>query len=220
MNFEIKEFTEGFENQISSYNQSEFLATESHCMQKNDDFFNAAKKILYAAGEDASREGLRSTPQRFSRAMEFLLSGYKTTAKEVVGEGVFASEGNGVVSVNNVEFYSQCEHHMLPFWGKTSVAYYPNKKILGLSKIPRIVDVYARRLQVQERLTSEIKNAICHLITPRAIVVRIKACHMCMMMRGVQKQGSHTFTEETFGIESLSHTEQQRIFAAISNEAE
>lgn len=182
-----------------------------------DRFETAAREVILATGENLNREGLLATPQRYSRAMHFLLGGYKVSAKEAIGNGVFAAEGQGVVSVNNVEFFSQCEHHMLPFWGKASVAYYPNQKILGLSKIPRIVDVFARRLQVQERLTRDIKEAICELIEPRAVVVRLKACHMCMMMRGVQKQSSHTYTEETHGVNALDPTERDRIFAAIAN---
>jgi GTP cyclohydrolase I len=177
----------------------------------------AGSLILRAAGEDTEREGVRKTPQRFAKAMKHLTSGYTMTAREAVGEGVFEAEGSGLVCVRNVEFYSLCEHHMLPFWGKASVAYYPNKKILGLSKIPRIVEVFARRFQVQERLTREVSEAVKELIEPRAVVTRVKACHLCMMMRGVEKQQSDTITESSLGLEQLSEIEQKRLWAALDS---
>jgi len=177
----------------------------------------AGSLILRAAGEDTEREGVRKTPQRFAKAMKHLTSGYTMTAREAVGEGVFDAEGSGLVCVRNVEFYSLCEHHMLPFWGKASVAYYPQKKILGLSKIPRIVEVFARRFQVQERLTREVSEAVKELIDPRAVVTRVKACHLCMMMRGVEKQQSDTVTESSLGLEQLSEIEQKRLWAALDS---
>ena len=180
----------------------------------------AGSLILRAAGEDTEREGVRKTPQRFAKAMKHLTSGYAMTASEAVGEGVFDAEGSGLVCVRNVEFYSLCEHHMLPFWGKASVAYYPNKKILGLSKIPRIVEVFARRFQVQERLTREVTQAVQELIEPRAVATRVKACHLCMMMRGVEKQQSDTVTEYSNGLETLSDSEQKRLWAALDSAAE
>jgi GTP cyclohydrolase I len=177
----------------------------------------AGSLILRAAGEDTEREGVRKTPQRFAKAMKHLTSGYTITAREAVGEGVFEAEGSGLVCVRNVEFYSLCEHHMLPFWGHASVAYYPNKKILGLSKIPRIVEVFARRFQVQERLTREVSEAVKELIEPRAVVTRVKACHLCMMMRGVEKQQSDTVTESSLGLDALSDIEQSRLWAALDS---
>jgi GTP cyclohydrolase I len=175
----------------------------------------AAEMILSSAGEDFKRDGLLRTPQRFSKAMAELTAGYGQTVEEVVGQGVFASEGPGLVSVRNVEFYSLCEHHLLPFWGEASVAYFPGSKILGLSKIPRVIDVFARRFQVQERLTRQVAETVRDAINPRAVLVRIKARHLCMMMRGVEKQESDTVTEFHLGLESLTDLEKERIFRAV-----
>ncbi|MEN9722037.1 MAG: hypothetical protein RJB38_23 [Pseudomonadota bacterium] len=176
---------------------------------------HAASLILRSSGDDPGREGLERTPERFRKAMSHLLSGYGRTAREAVGEGIFTAEGRGLVSVRDVEFYSLCEHHLLPFWGKASVAYYPRKKILGLSKIPRLVDLFARRFQVQERLTEQLAEALVELIQPRAVVVRVQAGHLCMMMRGVEKQNSTTLTETTRGLEKLSALESQRLLEAV-----
>jgi len=178
----------------------------------------AGTLILRAAGEDLDREGIQRTPARFAKAMDHLTSGYNQTVEEVVGEGVFEAEGPGLVSVRNVEFYSLCEHHMLPFWGTVSVAYYPNKKIVGLSKIPRIIDLFSRRFQVQERLTREVAQALVSVVEPRAVAVRVKACHLCMMMRGVEKQNSDTVTEFAVGLESLTEHESQRLWNSLENE--
>ncbi len=175
----------------------------------------AAELILTSVGEDLKREGLMRTPQRFAKAMREICSGYQTTLVDAVGAGAFAAEGKGLVSVKNVEFYSMCEHHMLPFFGKVTVAYYPNEKILGLSKIPRIVEMYARRFQVQERLTRQIGEAVREVIAPRAVIVKMTGSHMCMMMRGVEKQASETTTEFSVGLENLSETESKRLFDSL-----
>lgn len=174
----------------------------------------AAEIILQSIGEDTKREGLERTPKRFAKAYAEICSGYKLTAKEAVGEGIFQGEG-GLVSVRDVEFFSLCEHHMLPFWGQVSVAYHPRDKILGLSKIPRIVEVFAKRLQVQERLTKEIATGIFEVVDPKAVAVRIKGCHMCMMMRGVKKTGSETVTEYSIGLENLTSHESERLWKSI-----
>lgn len=176
---------------------------------------SAAKMILRACGEDLEREGLLRTPERFRRALRDLTEGYRESAREVIGEGVFEAEGSGLVSVRDVEFFSLCEHHMLPFWGRASVAYYPSKLILGLSKIPRLVDLYARRFQVQERLTRQVAESLNDAIQPRAVAVRIQASHLCMMMRGVEKQCSNTVTEFHLGVESLSALEKERLWGAL-----
>jgi len=175
----------------------------------------AGAMILRAMGEDLDREGLQRTPTRFALAMQKLTQGYALTPEEAVGEGIFQAEGAGLVSVRNIEFYSLCEHHMLPFWGKASVAYYPGEKILGLSKIPRLLDVFARRFQVQERVTQQVADALMALIKPRAVVVRIAASHLCMMMRGVEKQHSVTLTEVSKGVESLTETEKARLWDSV-----
>lgn len=171
--------------------------------------------IESAKGEDATRAGLIKTPERFSKAMNFLLSGYEKTPAEVIGEGIFPAESRGVVSVNKVEFYSLCEHHMLPFWGEVSVAYYPTDKIIGLSKIPRLVDLFARRLQVQEHLTQQVADALNDLLKPRAVAVRVSGQHLCMMMRGVEKQNSFTTSETSIGLDTLTNLEQQRLFSVL-----
>lgn len=175
----------------------------------------AAELILSVAGEDLTREGLTRTPERFAKALKELTSGMQLSPAEAAGEGVFEAEGQGLVSVRDVEYFSLCEHHMLPFWGTANVAYYPKAKIVGLSKIPRIVDVFARRLQVQERLTRQIAEGLFDLIDARAVAVRVKGCHMCMMMRGVKKSGSETVTEFSLGLESLSADERIRLWKSI-----
>ena len=155
---------------------------------------------LALLGEDPSREGLLRTPERVAKAMAFLTRGYHQRVEEVVGEGIFAEEHRNMVMVRDIELYSLCEHHMLPFFGKAHVAYIPNGKIVGLSKLPRIVDMFARRLQVQERLTEEIAGAIEEVLAPRGVGVVIEAFHMCMMMRGVEKQNSRTITSALRGV--------------------
>lgn len=174
----------------------------------------AGNLILNSVGENPFREGLMKTPARFSKAMKELCSGYALTPADAVGEGVFASEG-GLVSVKDVEYFSLCEHHMLPFWGKASVAYYPSDKIVGLSKIPRLVQVFSKRLQVQERLTGQIAKGLQEVVQPRAIVVRVTGSHMCMMMRGVKSTGSVTVTEFSIGTENLTPQELERLWKSI-----
>jgi GTP cyclohydrolase I len=157
------------------------------------------REIIRSLGENPSREGLLDTPKRFTKAMQYLTSGYQRSVKEVVGKGIFKAEASEIVIVRDIEFYSLCEHHTLPFFGKAHVAYLPTKKIIGLSKIPRIVDLFSQRLQVQERLTSQIAQAIDELLEPAGVAVIIEASHFCMMMRGVEKQGSSTITSKMLG---------------------
>jgi GTP cyclohydrolase IA len=155
---------------------------------------------LRLIGEDPKREGLLSTPARVAKSLLTLTEGYNLSAEEVVGEGVFSEEHDNMIMVRDIELYSLCEHHMLPFFGKAHVAYIPNGKIVGLSKIPRIVDVFARRLQVQERLTDQIASALNDALQPHGVGVVIEAYHLCMMMRGVQKQNSKTITSAVLGV--------------------
>jgi len=158
------------------------------------------RRQLELLGENPDREGLERTPERVAKAMQWLTRGYDLTPHEVVGEGVFAAEGHSnMVLVRDIELYSLCEHHMLPFFGKCHVAYIPNGKIVGLSKLPRIVEVFARRLQVQERLTEQIADAIDEVLEPAGVGVVIEAEHLCMMMRGVEKQNSKTLTSALRG---------------------
>ena len=152
------------------------------------------KSILSFLGEDPEREGLQKTPERIAKAMQFLTQGYHLDAKSIINSAKFHEEVSEMIVVKDIEIYSMCEHHMLPFIGKAHVAYIPNGWITGLSKIARVVDVYARRLQVQERLTIQIKDAIKETLNPLGVAVVIEAKHLCMMMRGVQKQNSVTTT--------------------------
>jgi len=165
----------------------------------NKEFEKLIRRELELIGEDPEREGLLKTPSRVARAMEFLTQGYASSAEEVVGKGIFKEEHDNMIMVRDIELYSLCEHHMLPFFGKAHVAYIPNGKIVGLSKIPRIVDVYARRLQVQERLTEQIAEGLCRVLNPSGVGVVIEAYHLCMMMRGVEKQNSKTITSALRG---------------------
>ena len=152
------------------------------------------REIIDLLGEDTTREGLIKTPERAAKAMKFLTGGYEQDPKQILQSAMFNEDYNEMVLVKDIELYSMCEHHMLPFFGKAHVAYIPNGKIVGLSKIPRVVDVFSRRLQVQERLTEQILDCINTTLQPRGVAVVIEASHMCMMMRGVQKQNSLTTT--------------------------
>lgn len=153
---------------------------------------NNFNDILHGVGEDISREGLLKTPERAAKAMQFLTQGYDQDATAILRSAMFKEDYSEMVIVKDIEVYSLCEHHMLPFFGKAHVAYIPNGYIVGLSKIPRVVDVFARRLQVQERLTLEVRDVIQETLNPLGVAVVIEARHMCMMMRGVQKQNSTT----------------------------
>lgn len=157
------------------------------------------KRQLELLGEDPSRIGLARTPLRVARSMSWLTRGYEVDLREAVGQGIFTDEHDNMIMVRDIELYSLCEHHLLPFFGKAHIAYIPNGRILGLSKLPRIVDMYARRLQVQERLTSEIAEAVEESVRPLGVGVVIEASHLCMMMRGVEKQNSMTITSALLG---------------------
>jgi GTP cyclohydrolase I len=157
------------------------------------------REILAEIGEDPSREGLQRTPARFEKALTFLTSGYDTDIQEIVNGALFDVKYDEMVIVKDIEFFSLCEHHLLPFFGKAHVAYLPNEKVVGLSKIPRIVDMFARRLQVQERLTQQIAETLQEILNPRGVAVIMEARHFCMMMRGVEKQHSGTVTSAMLG---------------------
>ena len=157
-------------------------------------------EVLTRMGEDKARDGLADTPARMEKAMQFLTRGYGQSAEEAIGGALFDVDYDEMVIVKEIEFYSQCEHHLLPFFGRAHVAYIPQGKVIGLSKIPRVVDVFARRLQVQERLTREIAEAIEGAIRPQGVAVILEAQHLCMMMRGVEKQSSRTVTSAMLGV--------------------
>jgi GTP cyclohydrolase I len=163
-------------------------------------FADKIRDVLAALGEDPEREGLLKTPERVESSLRFLTQGYHLSVADAIGEAVFAEQHQSMIMVRDIELYSLCEHHLLPFFGRAHVAYIPNGKILGLSKVARVVDVFARRLQVQERLTDQIADAIMEVLQPTGVGVVIEAAHFCMMMRGVQKQNSRTVTSALRGI--------------------
>ena len=169
-------------------------------MSSEIEFENAIKKMLEYVGEDVNREGLIDTPKRVRKAYEFMCSGYNQDPKEIIEKALFTSTNDEMVVLKDIEFYSQCEHHMLPIIGKVHVAYIPNGKVVGLSKIPRVVDVFARRLQIQEQLTEQICDALNEHLKPKGVAVMIDARHMCMEMRGVEKICSTTVTSALRGL--------------------
>jgi GTP cyclohydrolase I len=175
------------------------VATLSLTRETRPDARQAVSQLLRALGEDPAREGLRRTPERVARALEFLTSGVRASPADVLNGAIFKESYRGVVLVRDIEFYSLCEHHLLPFHGRAHLAYLPNGRVIGLSKLPRLLDVHARRLQVQERLTDDVARAIDEAIRPRGVAVVIEASHFCMMMRGVEKQESRTVTSAFLG---------------------
>jgi GTP cyclohydrolase I len=158
------------------------------------------RELLVRLGEDPTRDGLLDTPERMEKSMAFLTRGYSMDVKTVLHDALFEVEYDEMVIVKDIEFFSMCEHHLLPFFGKAHIAYVPNGKVIGLSKVPRVVDVFARRLQVQERLTTQIADAISDAIDPQGVAVILEAQHLCMMMRGVEKQHSATVTSAMRGV--------------------
>lgn len=163
------------------------------------EFETLIRKMLARLGDDPDREGLRRTPVRVAKAMDFLTSGYQMDALEVARNAVFKEDCSEMVLVRDIEFYSLCEHHMLPFFGRAHIGYLPNGRIIGLSKVARVLDVFARRLQVQERLTNQVADALMEALAPHGVAVVLEAGHTCMMMRGVQKQNSRTVTSAMRG---------------------
>ncbi|PZR22733.1 MAG: GTP cyclohydrolase I FolE [Citrobacter freundii] len=171
-----------------------YKKTEQYDESVTNGLIKNYREVLGLLGENADREGLQKTPERLAKAMQFLTQGYQTDAHAILNSAKFHEPVSEMIVVKDIELYSMCEHHMLPFFGKAHIAYIPNGWITGLSKIARVVDAYARRLQVQERLTVEIMNAIKETLNPLGVAVVIEAQHLCMMMRGVQKQNSETVT--------------------------
>ncbi len=157
------------------------------------------RELLHIIDEDPNREGLLRTPERVEKAWSYLTRGYRTDLNEILNEAIFHEDCNEMVLVRNIEYYSLCEHHLLPFYGRCHVAYLPDKKIIGLSKIPRIVDMFSRRLQVQERMTNQIANTLVEVLEPHGVAVVMDGTHLCMMMRGVEKQNSRATTSAMLG---------------------
>jgi GTP cyclohydrolase I len=173
---------------------------EEYNLQNQEQIAANYKAVLQLIGEDANREGLQKTPERVAKSMQFMTQGYQMDAAELLKSAMFKEDISEMVIVKDIEIYSMCEHHLLPFFGKAHIAYVPNGHIVGLSKLARVVDVYARRLQVQERLTKEILDVINTTLNPQGVAVVIECKHLCMMMRGVQKQNSVTTTSAFTGV--------------------
>ncbi len=185
---------------MTSTDFTNYSKVEKYNKETTQDIADFYTDILSKLGEDPDREGLAKTPERVAKALQFLTSGYKQDAAKILRGAMFKEDYSEMVIVKDIELYSMCEHHILPFFGKAHIAYIPNGYIVGLSKIPRIVDVFARRLQVQERLTQQILDSIQDTLKPLGVAVVIEARHMCMMMRGVQKQNSATTTSAFTGV--------------------
>jgi GTP cyclohydrolase I len=179
---------------MSGYKKEESYQTDSL-----DSLKEHYTKVLDLIGEDSSREGLIKTPERVAKAMQFLTQGYDINPSEILESAMFSEDYSQMVLIKEIEFYSLCEHHLLPFFGKAHIAYIPDGKILGLSKVPRVVDAFSRRLQVQERLTNEIRDCIQNTLKPKGVAVVMEARHLCMQMRGVEKQNSMTTTSAFSG---------------------
>lgn len=180
-------------------------------------FENAVRTMIASVGEDVTREGLKKTPTRVFKAYEFMFGGYALDAKEILTSALFQSSNDEMVVIKDIEFYSTCEHHLLPIIGHAHVAYIPNGKVVGLSKIPRVVDVFARRMQIQEQLTEQIADAILETIAPKGVAVVIQARHMCMEMRGVQKVNSTTTSSALRGLFKSNDTTRKEFFSHINS---
>ena len=172
-------------------------------------------QLITVLGEDVTREGLRRTPQRVERSLRYLTSGYAQDPKQVINGALFKAESSEMVVLTGIEFYSLCEHHMLPFFGTAAIGYVPGDRILGLSKFARVIDVFARRMQVQERMTAQIADALEEILEPQGVAVVTRASHLCMMMRGVEKQGSVTVTSAMRGIFREDARTRQEFMQAI-----
>ncbi|MCE5332657.1 MAG: GTP cyclohydrolase I FolE [Bacteroidales bacterium] len=177
--------------------------------EKTEKIAHHYHEIIKLLGEDAEREGLLKTPERVSKSMQFLMNGYEQNPEEIIRTAMFTENYRQMVIVKDIDFYSLCEHHILPFFGKAHIAYIPNHKITGLSKIARIVEIYARRLQVQERMTTQIKECIQNTLNPLGVMVILEAQHLCMQMRGVQKQNSITTTSDFTGVFQQAKTREE-----------
>jgi len=185
-------------------------------MNKEEEFEEAVRKVLELLGEDSQREGLLDTPKRVAKSLKFLTEGYRQDPKEILNKALFSTSNDEMVLVRDIEFYSMCEHHMLPIIGRAHIAYIPDGKVLGLSKIPRIVNVYARRLQIQEQMTEQIADAISDAISPKGVAVVIHARHMCMEMRGVEKINSTTISSALRGLFKSDERTRNEFYSLVN----
>ena len=213
---DIKKDTLAHNGQPDSETPRFFQRKDVYCDDITEDISGHVYEMLKTLGEDPAREGLLKTPERVAKAYQFLMQGYVTDPRAILESAVFEEDYSEMILVKEIEVFSLCEHHILPFFGKAHVAYIPDGKIVGLSKIPRIVDVFARRLQVQERLTIQIRDAIQEVIKPLGVAVVIEATHLCMVMRGVQKQHSVT-TTSAMGGEFLRNPTTRAEFMRLIN---
>ena len=207
-------------NELAPTDHTRRYAPEASMEADNGEVHDAemeanVRQMLLVVGEDPEREGLVRTPLRVAKAMDFLTSGYTSSLEEAVNNAIFETDADEMVIVKDVEFYSLCEHHMLPFFGKSHIAYLPNRRIIGLSKMARIVDLFARRLQVQERLTNQVADAIEEVLDPHGVAVVMEGSHFCMMMRGVQKQGSSMVTSAMRGGFKSNHSTRAEFMELI-----
>ncbi len=194
------------------------MSRESTIVEKAPEIRDLIEKFLVLLGEDPTRVGLKGTPARVEKAYRYLTRGYRLDVEKVLNGALFPSEYNEMVIVKNIDFYSLCEHHLLPFFGKCHIAYLPNKKVIGLSKIPRLVDVFSRRLQVQEHLTCQIAETIQEKIDPFGVAVVMEANHLCMMMRGVEKQNALAVTSAMLGIFKTEYKTRAEFLNLIERE--
>ena len=202
---------------IKENNKEGYERVDHYHGDKTSTIATSYAEIIDQLGEDPEREGLLKTPERAAKAMQFLMQGYEQDPAEILKSALFNEDYSELVLVKDIEVYSMCEHHMLPFFGKAHIAYIPNGQIVGLSKIPRLVDVFARRLQVQERLTLQIRDCLEEVLQPKGVAVVIEAQHMCMQMRGVQKQNSMTTTSAFTGEFLSEELTRQEFFNLIAN---
>lgn len=201
---------------LAKNNTMGYKKIEEYDVETTEKMSGFYQEILKDLGEDPQREGLVKTPERVAKALQFLTHGYDIDPKKVIESAMFNEDYSQMVIVKDIEVYSMCEHHMLPFFGKAHIAYIPNGKIVGLSKIPRVVDAFARRLQVQERLTNEIRDCIHETLQPLGVAVVIEASHMCMQMRGIEKQNSVTTTSAFTG-QFTDKTTRQEFIKLVSS---